>query len=104
MMILRTVTIQDYKCIFDSEEFKIGPITCLVGKNESGKTAILQALYKLNHDIPSKNKFIDLEYPRNKWRPSMKASDLRWDALITTWELDDEEVKSVEEQLIPRIF
>lgn len=103
-MVLRSVRIQDYKCISDSEEFNVGPITCLVGKNESGKTAILQALYKLNPDISSKNKFVDLEYPRNKWKPSMNANDLRWDALVTTWELDDEEVKLVEEEFVPGIL
>ena len=48
-MLLVDVRIKNYKCILDSETFTVDQMTCLVGKNESGKSAILQALYKLNH-------------------------------------------------------
>lgn len=64
-MRLIAVRIRDYKCIEDSDRFTIGTVTCLVGKNEAGKTAILQALHKLNPDV--KAEFSDLEYPRRKW-------------------------------------
>ena len=47
-MKLTKVRIKNFKCIHDSTEFDIGDITCLVGKNESGKTAILQALRIFN--------------------------------------------------------
>lgn len=47
-MKLKKVHITEYRSIWDSNEFDIDDITCLVGKNEAGKTAILQALYKLN--------------------------------------------------------
>ena len=47
-MKLTKVRIKNFKCIHDSREFDIGDITCLVGKNESGKTAILQALHIFN--------------------------------------------------------
>ena len=47
-MQLVDVRIKNYKCILDSETFTVDQMTCLVGKNESGKSAILQALYKLN--------------------------------------------------------
>ena len=47
-MKLTKVRIKNYKCIHDSTEFDIDDITCLVGKNESGKTAILEALDKFN--------------------------------------------------------
>ena len=47
-MKLTKVCIKNYKCIHDSTEFDIADITCLVGKNESGKTAILEALHKFN--------------------------------------------------------
>jgi predicted ATP-dependent endonuclease of OLD family len=41
--------ITNYRSVEDSGEFAIEPgVTCLVGKNESGKTADLQALYRLN--------------------------------------------------------
>lgn len=36
--------IGNYRSVEDSEEFEIGDLTCLVGKNEAGKTALLNAL------------------------------------------------------------
>jgi predicted ATPase len=36
-MRLLSVRIQDFRCIEDSTEFPITDVTCLVGKNESGK-------------------------------------------------------------------
>ena len=47
-MLLVDVRIKNYKCILDSETFTVDQMTCLVGKNESGNSAILQALYILN--------------------------------------------------------
>ncbi|MBA7535137.1 hypothetical protein ES705_27389 [subsurface metagenome] len=43
-MKLKSVQISDYKCVRKSADFGVSDITCLVGKNESGKTAILEAL------------------------------------------------------------
>ncbi len=64
-MILKTVRFQNFKCIDDSTEFSLGPVTCLVGKNEAGKSATLQALYKLNPVEDDRSKFNELEeYPR----------------------------------------
>ena len=40
--------ITNFMCIHDSNEFDIDDVTCLVGKNQSGKTAILKALCNLN--------------------------------------------------------
>ena len=48
-MKLRAAHIKHFNSVRDSNEFKIDEkVTCLVGKNESGKTASLQALAKLN--------------------------------------------------------
>ncbi|MGB8408482.1 MAG: AAA family ATPase, partial [Gallionella sp.] len=48
-MKLKTVQIRMFRNILDSAEVKIDEkVTCLVGKNESGKTAFLQALWRLN--------------------------------------------------------
>jgi len=48
-MILKSVRVKKFKSVADSGlvEFD-GAVTCLVGKNESGKTAFLEALYRLN--------------------------------------------------------
>ena len=40
--------VQMYRCVIDSTWVPVTPLTVLVGKNESGKTAILEALHKLN--------------------------------------------------------
>ena len=47
-MKLKTVRIDHFKHVLDSTEVAIQPdITCLVGKNESGKSAFLEALRRL---------------------------------------------------------
>ena len=64
-MKLSKVQITEFKSIRDSGEFEVGDITCLVGKNEAGKTALLRALYRLNPIVSSEANF-DLtdDYPR----------------------------------------
>ena len=47
-MKLKKVQITQFQSIQDSTAFKIDDVTCLVGKNEAGKTALLRALYRLN--------------------------------------------------------
>ena len=46
-MKLTKVRVTDFQSVRDSTEFVIGDVTCLVGKNEAGKTALLQAMYRL---------------------------------------------------------
>lgn len=38
-MKLKKAHVADFRCILDSNEVEIGDTTCLVGKNEAGKTA-----------------------------------------------------------------
>ncbi|HET9163840.1 MAG TPA: AAA family ATPase [Solirubrobacterales bacterium] len=48
-MILKSYRVKDFKSVTDSGEIRVDEeITALVGKNESGKTACLEALYRLN--------------------------------------------------------
>ena len=56
-MKLTKVHVHEFKSIMDSNQFDVTDITCLVGKNEAGKTAILQALYKLNPIVPEHAQF-----------------------------------------------
>ena len=66
-MELVSVKVENFKSIEDSEEFSIEQVTCLVGKNESGKSALLQALYKLNPENDEDRRFDDVqEYPRRR--------------------------------------
>ena len=64
-MRLKSVRVSEFKCVLDSGEFETGDITCLVGKNEAGKTAVLQALYRLNPVVDSDGEFnVTHDYPR----------------------------------------
>lgn len=47
-MKLKNVQVTKYKCVEDSNPWQVDQVTCLVGKNEAGKSALLEALYKLN--------------------------------------------------------
>lgn len=98
-MRLKQVRIQNYKSIDDSGEFSIGDLTCLAGKNESGKTAILQALRRLNPVEREERAFdITMEFPRKRLHES---EDGNARVLTTTWELDDDDVTVVEARLGP---
>ena len=86
-----------FRSVEDSNEFTIGDLTCLVGKNESGKTAILEALHGLNpyHDF---NYETLRDYPR---RHLNKFDDRHPDGISpvveTWWELNNDDISSIEE-------
>jgi predicted ATPase len=54
--------VQMFKCIMDSDWIAVTSLTVLVGKNESGKTAILKALHKFNPFKPEP--YLAREWPR----------------------------------------
>ncbi len=105
-MQLKKIRITNFRCVEDSNEFTVGRVTCLVGKNESGKTAILEALYQLNpydEDAGTYDKVRDyprrflLDYEeRHRTHPAHVAT--------TTWELDDSDRKAVADALGPSAF
>ena len=65
-MKLIKVHITEFQSIQDSTEFEIDDVTCLVGKNEAGKTALLKALYRLNPINEEDNEFdVTDDYPRS---------------------------------------
>ena len=49
-MRLRKFRVQAFRCIHDSGDVIVGDLAAFVGRNESGKTTILQALTMLNKD------------------------------------------------------
>ena len=97
-MKLINVRIQNYKCIEDSEEFSISGLTCLAGKNESGKTALLEALRRLNPVEGSVESNFDplYECPRRKYTPQQEVCD---NVLTTTWDLSSDDITAIEKQL-----
>jgi len=97
--------VKNFRCIEDSTEFATTPVTCFVGKNGAGKTSLLEALYKLNPDVAELGSFdVLMEYPRSRRRDYQKrAHEKPDDALITTWELEEEDVAALENELGPRV-
>ncbi|HSB57362.1 MAG TPA: AAA family ATPase [Nitrosopumilaceae archaeon] len=49
-MRLRKFRVRAFRCIHDSGEIKVGDLASFIGRNESGKTTILEALTLLNKD------------------------------------------------------
>jgi predicted ATPase len=97
-MILKTVQVKNFKCINDSNVFGVDEkVTCLVGKNESGKTTLLQAISKLNSVDPVGADFALLEYPRRRMMEyQQRAETDPAEALTTTWALTPEDIADLE--------
>lgn len=95
-MKLFKVRVQNYRSVEDSEEFEVGDLTCLVGKNEAGKTALLSAIRGLKPSQPFEfDETID--YPR---RFSTKFDDRHPDGtaevIRTWWRLETSDIEAVE--------
>ena len=101
-MKLTKVRITEFQSIQDSNEFKIGDVTCLVGKNEAGKTALLKALYRLNPIIEADGNFDVMDdYPRQNVADYQDAiSNKRREpaqVIRATYELEKGDVNAVED-------
>lgn len=97
-MKLTKVRVQNYRSVEDSEEFEIGGLTCLVGKNEAGKTALLSAMRGLKPSQPFEfDETID--YPR---RFSTRFGDRHpagtAEVIRTWWRLEDDDKAALEKQ------
>jgi predicted ATP-dependent endonuclease of OLD family len=97
---LTRVRIQNFRSIEDSEEFNIDDLTCLVGKNEAGKTALLQALHAVRPLNQAKTTYdVTQEYPRRfvtRFKERHKNSPPR--VVTTWWELSDEAKRLLTEE------
>jgi predicted ATP-dependent endonuclease of OLD family len=100
-MKLEKVRVQNYRSVEDSEEFEIGNLTCLVGKNEAGKTALLNAIRCLRPVHPFKLDEI-IDYPRRfSTRFDARHPDGRAEVIRTWWRLDDADRLAVEKRFGP---
>ena len=87
-MKLTNVQIKNYKVIDDTEPVKVDPkVTALVGKNESGKTAVLKAMWKSQNVADAAfDKLYD--YPRDRYSRDRKGTQ---EVTILMFELAPEE-------------
>lgn len=91
-MKLKSFRVRRYRNVLDSTDVVVEEdVTTLVGMNESGKSTMLDALYRLNPVYG--DEFVERDdYPRWRWKRDGRKEDL---SLVTpieaTFELDDDD-------------
>ena len=104
-MKLSKVTIYKYKSFLTEQSVDIEPnITRIVGKNESGKSALLEAIAKTRYfdekDLAFKFN-MDLDYPRSQLIQARKENP---DAVRCEYTLSDDEIGEIEDYFAPGIL
>ena len=97
-MKLSKVTIYKYKSYDREQSFSIDDsITIIVGKNESGKTAVLESVAKTNYFADDEDfKFNPThDYPRKEKKKYDKSGEIG-KAVACTYHLDDDEIINIE--------
>ncbi|RWX19773.1 hypothetical protein EHI42_03185 [Rhizobium hidalgonense] len=110
-MRLRTVQIKNFKHILDSSPVAIDDrITCLVGKNESGKSAFLEALRRLKPAQGAVQFDSPKHYPawlEKKHRREAKAKGDDLDdisPILATFDLESSDHEAIEELFGPKVL
>jgi predicted ATPase len=101
-VILKTAVVRKFRSIENSGTVRFEPdVTCLVGKNESGKTAFLEALHQANPFGGLGRGFDELrDYPR-RLRGRDRAQIAGTTAVSATFELGDADLEAVAQRLGP---
>lgn len=101
MMKLKKVEILKYKSYTEKQNFEVEEdITILVGMNESGKTAALEAIAKTNYFQDDDDfKFnVTHDYPRRE-KKKMEKLDEEPVAIVCTYKLDESLIAEIENKL-----
>ncbi|MER6715611.1 AAA family ATPase [Streptomyces sp. NPDC000877] len=95
--------ITDYRSVEDSDIFDVEPdVTCLVGKNESGKTTLLQGLFRLNPVEPAVfDEVVDFPARKTRERKQLPAGR-RIPVVRATFRFNDAEMKAIEAEFGPK--
>ncbi|MDC7242395.1 MAG: AAA family ATPase [Sphaerochaetaceae bacterium] len=105
-MILKNVEISKYKSYSENQTIEINEkVTTLVGKNESGKTAFLEALAKSNY-FEEDEKFklnATIDYPRKELAKYKKDKTKQF-ATICTYIIGDEILTDIKNDLGNEVF
>lgn len=99
-MKLKSFRVRRYKNVLDSTEVSAeSDVTTLVGMNESGKSTMLDALYRLNPVYG--DAFIERDdYPRWRWKRDGRKEDLSMVSPIeATFELDESDLDALRDAL-----
>jgi hypothetical protein len=109
-MKLKEFRVREFRSIWDSGPVKIdNHTTCLVGKNEAGKTALLTALYRTNPIITTDAVFNETyDYPKREVEDYLFAVENgdREAAIVVEclYELEDNDVKVVSSVFGPEVI
>jgi energy-coupling factor transporter ATP-binding protein EcfA2 len=102
-MLLSSFHVRDFQSVRDSNRIDTRDITCLVGKNEAGKTALLRALYRLN-PINEKDSAYDVtdDYPRadvTEYEQAIREGQRKHAVVVTAvFTLEPEELAPIEDE------
>ncbi|WP_392711056.1 AAA family ATPase [Rhizobium ruizarguesonis] len=102
-MELKSARVQNFRSVEDSGNFTLEHLTCLVGKNEAGKTAILQALAGLNpHPATPFAYELERDYPKRYLaRYAERHGGDEAEVVSTIWNLDEREVEELKAEFGP---
>jgi predicted ATPase len=95
---LVSVEVDHFKNILKSGGVEVQPdVTCVVGKNESGKTAFLQALHRFNPAQPNVTFNAQRQYPAWLEKQHRRQKDINQHAPVTcTFQLEKSDIDAVE--------
>jgi hypothetical protein len=104
-VILKSALVQKFRSIEDSGTVHFEPdVTCLVGRNESGKTAFLEALFQANPVAGGTRGFNELrDYPR-RLRGRDRAVIAETAPITASFELSDADLELVGERFGPDVL
>lgn len=99
-MKLVSARVTKFRSIDDSGKVDFDDVSCLVGKNESGKTAFLHALHRLSPTDDVKVEFKLEDYPRKDFSDYQKRHKTDPDdVVVATYLLVEKEVDEIESSL-----
>ncbi|MFD7631740.1 AAA family ATPase [Streptomyces sp. NPDC059851] len=98
-MLVTSVQIETFRNITNKQTMVVDPeVTCLIGKNESGKTTVLKALHRLNPANNADDFHVTTDYPRRHLAKDRRTKDLDTVAPVTAvFELEDSDFDAIEE-------
>ncbi len=109
MIKLKNVVINKYKSFLEKQEIEIEDgVTRIVGKNESGKTALLEAMAKFNYFDPKDKTFTfnsTNDYPRGELkRYQQEYPNEDFDVITCIFELSDDLLNQISEDVGKEVF
>ena len=88
--------------------FSVADITCLVGKNEAGKTALLKALYRLNPFVEGDGQFdVTNDYPRqlvSDYEEAIESGQEHSVVVRAVFALGAEDIEKIRAEFGPLVF